>query len=59
MSLPDEIVRESTSRKGQLCERMLNANLHQLHVAAEDLRATAHTFQKQAAVHAKDEQAAA
>jgi hypothetical protein len=48
MSLQNEPARPSTQARSRLCERMLSANLHQLHVAAEDLRATALAFRKQA-----------
>ena len=50
MALPDVIEQAAwTTRRARLCEQMLEANLRQLHQAAEDLRTTAFRFRQRAA----------
>lgn len=39
---------ELDGRRGELCERLLERNLHQLHRAADDLRTTAYRFRSRA-----------
>lgn len=53
MNLPEAVDRSvwppSTSAgRIRLCERLLEANLRQLHQAADDLRMTAHRFRRRA-----------
>jgi hypothetical protein len=37
-----------TGPRARLCEQMLDHNLHQLHLAADDLRSTAYRFRRRA-----------
>lgn len=49
MTLGDEAERSGwSSHRSRLCEEMLRRNLHQLHRAADDLRATAMRFRLRA-----------
>lgn len=49
LSLPDHLAVDGTSDpRLQLCDRLLERSLHQLHRAADDLRATALRFRTRA-----------
>ncbi len=49
MTLPESSVAAGWSTpRSRLCESMLERNLHQLHLAADDLRETALTFRRRA-----------
>lgn len=49
LSLPDELVAHvGPGGRGELIERLLERNLHQLHRAADDLRTTAFRFRARA-----------
>lgn len=49
MELPTHLGRLPGDHRVELCERLLERSLHQLHVAADDLRSTALRFRDRAA----------